>query len=57
VNEHRFVVEFATANAAAVVANWLWNTLHGHAASLRVGTDDVPIQNGAIKRALLAAAE
>jgi hypothetical protein len=56
-NEHRFVVEFGSANAAAVLANWLWSSLHGHVATLRVGDDDVPIQNGAIKQALLAAAK
>ena len=57
INEHRFLVEFGSANAAAALANWLWNCLHGHATTLRVGDDDVPIQNAAIKRALLAAAQ
>jgi hypothetical protein len=53
--EHRFFVEFGSENGAAVVANWLWNCLHGHATALKVGDDEVPIQNGAIKRALIAA--
>jgi hypothetical protein len=54
-DHHRFVVEFGTENAAAALANWLWSTLHGHASTLRIGDDEVPIQNGAIKRALIAA--
>jgi hypothetical protein len=55
-DNYRFIVEFGTENAAAALANWLWSTLHGHASSLTIGTDEVPIQNGAIKRALIAAA-
>ena len=56
-DHHRFIVEFGTENAAGVLANWLWSTLHGHASSLTIGDDEVPIQNGAIKRALIAAAQ
>ena len=56
-NQHRFLVEFGTENAAAAVANWLWSSLHGRATTLSIGDVDVPIQNGAIKRALIAAAQ
>ena len=55
-DRHRFIVEFGTENAAGVLANWLWSVLHSHASSLIIGDDEVPIQNGAIKRALIAAA-
>jgi hypothetical protein len=54
---HRFIIQYSTENAAAVLANWLWSVLRGHASSLRIGGDEVPIQNGAIKRALIAAAQ
>jgi hypothetical protein len=55
-HRHTFTVEFGTENAAGILANWLWNALHGHVASLEVGGDVVPLQNAAIKRALLARA-
>lgn len=57
VNQHRFLVEFGTENAAGALANWLWSTLHGRATALSIGDREVPIQNGAIKRALIAAAQ
>jgi len=50
---HEFTVEFGTENAAGVVANWMWTALHDHVSSLAIGGDEVPVQNGAIKRALL----
>jgi hypothetical protein len=48
-----FVLEFGTENAAGLVANWMWTTLHGHVSSLEIGGEEVPVQNAAIKRALL----
>ena len=51
---HDFLLEFGTANAAGIVANWMWSSLHGHVASLEIGGEDVPLQNAAIKRAILA---
>jgi hypothetical protein len=51
---HDFTVEFGTENAAGVVANWMWTALHGHVSSLAIGGDEIPVQNGAIKRALIA---
>jgi hypothetical protein len=54
---HGFVIEFATANAAGIVANWIWSALHGRVASLEIGGEDVPLQNAAIKRALLVHAD
>ena len=56
-NEHRFLVQFGSENSAAALANWLWSTLHGRVTTLSIGDEDVPIQNGAIKRALIAAAQ
>jgi hypothetical protein len=56
ISRHHFLVEFGTENAAAALANWLWSTLHGHTTTLMIGDQDVPIQNGAIKRALIAGA-
>jgi hypothetical protein len=52
-HRHDFSVEFGTENSAGVVANWMWTALHGHVSSLEIGGDEVPVQNGAIKRALL----
>ena len=54
-NRYRFIVEFGSENGAGALANWLWSELHGHASTLKIGDDDVPVQHGAIKRALLAA--
>ena len=56
IHNHRFLVEFGTANAAGALANWLWSTLRGCATTLNIGDEEVPIHNGAIKRALIAAA-
>ena len=53
---HNFTLEFGTENAAGILANWLWNSLRGHVASLEIGGDVVPLQNAAIKRALLVGA-
>jgi hypothetical protein len=50
-----FAVQFASANAAALVANTLWSELHGAGATLRVEDVEVPITNAAIKEALLGA--
>jgi len=50
---HAFVVEFGTENAAGVLANWMWTALRAHVSSLEIGGDTVPVQNAAIKRALL----
>jgi hypothetical protein len=50
---HGFVLEFGTENAAGIVANWMWSALHGHVSSLEIGGEEVPMQNAAIKRAIL----
>lgn len=52
-----FLLEFATPNEAGVVANWMWSTLHGRVAALEIGGEEVPVQNAAIKRALLMHAD
>jgi hypothetical protein len=54
---HHFLVEFGTENTAAAIANWLWSMLRGHVTSLNVGDEPVEIHHGAIKRALIAAAQ
>ena len=54
---HRFTLEFGSPNAAGLIANWMWSTLHGHVAALEIGGEDVPLQNAAIKRALLQHAD
>lgn len=54
---HAFVLEFGSANAAGLAANWMWSALHGHVARLEIGGEDVPLQNAAIKRALLVHAD
>jgi len=51
---HTFTVEFATENSAAVLANWMWTALHAHVTTLEFGSDEVPVHNALIKRALLA---
>jgi hypothetical protein len=51
-----FLVEFGSDNAAALVANFLWSTLHAEPAAVVVGGVPVPLTNSALKEALLAAA-
>ena len=51
---YEFVAQFGSDNAAALLANTLWNELHGRAAVLRIDGLEVPIQNAAIKEALIA---
>jgi hypothetical protein len=55
-HRHLFTVEFGTENAAGMLANWMWSALNGHVASLEIGGEPVPVQNAAIKRALLTSA-
>jgi hypothetical protein len=50
---YRFTLEFGSPNSAGVIANWIWSSLHGRGAALEIGGEDVPLQNAAIKRALL----
>ena len=52
---YEFVAQFATENAAALLANTLWTELHGRVAVLVIDGVEVPIQNAAIKEALTAA--
>jgi hypothetical protein len=52
---YEFAVQFGSENAAAILANRLWNDLHGLGATLEIEGEAVPVQNGAIKDALLAA--
>jgi hypothetical protein len=58
-NAHRpgvydFVAQFGSRNAAGLFANWLWNELHGVGALLLVDGLEVPMENAAIKEAMLA---
>jgi hypothetical protein len=50
-----FLVQFGSENAAGMMANHLWSDLHGLGARVQVEGSDVPLQNGAIKDALLGA--
>jgi len=50
-----FLVQFGSQNAAGIMANRLWNDLHGLAATLEIDGVPVEVQNAAIKDALLAA--
>jgi hypothetical protein len=52
---YEFVAQFGSENAAGLMANTLWNDLHGLGARLLVDGDEVALNNGAIKDALLAA--
>jgi hypothetical protein len=52
---YEFVAQFGSANAAGLMANTLWNDLHGLGARLLVEGEAVPLTNAAIKDALLAA--
>ncbi len=54
---YKFVLEFGSPNSAGLVANWMWTSLHGHVARLEIGGEEVPVQNAAIKRALLIHAD
>jgi hypothetical protein len=50
-----FVAQFGSENAAGLMANTLWNDLHGLGARLLVEGEAVALTNAAIKDALLAA--
>jgi hypothetical protein len=50
-----FVAQFGSENAAGLMANTLWNDLHGLGARLLVEGREVALTNTAIKDALLAA--
>ena len=50
-----FVAQFGSENAAGLMANTLWNDLHGLGARLLVEGREVALTNAAIKDALLAA--
>ena len=50
-----FVAQFGSENAAGLMANTLWNDLHGLGARLLVEGEEVALTNSAIKDALLAA--
>jgi hypothetical protein len=50
-----FVAQFGSENAAGLMANTLWNDLHGLGARLLVEGREVALTNAAIKEALLAA--
>lgn len=50
-----FVAQFGSDNAAGLMANTLWNDLHGLGARLLVEGHEVALTNAAIKDALLAA--
>jgi hypothetical protein len=50
-----FLAQFGSENAAGLMANTLWNDLHGLGARLLVEGREVALTNAAIKDALLAA--
>jgi hypothetical protein len=50
-----FVAQFGSENAAGLMANTLWNDLHGLGARLLVDGEETALTNAAIKDALLAA--
>jgi hypothetical protein len=52
---YRFLVQFASDNAAALLANTLWNELHGTGAVLEIEGTAVVMRNAAIKDALRGA--
>jgi hypothetical protein len=49
-----FVAQFGSHNAAAQLANWLWNELHGAGALLLIDGVEVPMENAAIKDAIVS---
>jgi hypothetical protein len=51
---YEFVAQFGSENAAGLMANTLWNDLHGLGARLLVEGEEVALSNAAIKDALLA---
>jgi hypothetical protein len=52
---YEFVAQFGSENAAGLMANTLWNDLHGLGARLLVEGEEVALTNASIKDALLAA--
>ena len=53
---YAFVVHFGSENAAALVANFLWSTLHTEPAAVIVQGVPIQLTNTALKERLLAAA-
>jgi len=53
--QYDLIAQFGSDNAAAVMANTLWNDLHGMGARILVAGEEVPMTNAAIKEALLGA--
>lgn len=51
---YEFAAQFGSENAAGLMANTLWNDLHGLGARLLVDGEEVALTNAAIKDALLA---
>ena len=49
------IAQFGSENAAGLMANTLWNDLHGMGARIFVAGDEVKMTNAAIKDALLGA--
>ena len=52
---YEFIAQFASENAAALLANTLWSELHGTGAVLKVEGAEVVMRNAAIKDALTGA--
>jgi hypothetical protein len=51
-----FVAQFGSENAAGIMANKLWNDLHGLGATLEIeGVEVIPLTNASIKDALVGA--
>jgi hypothetical protein len=50
-----FVAQFGSENAAGIMANTLWNDLHGVGATLEIEGEKVAITNASIKDALVGA--
>ena len=50
-----FVAQFGSENAAGIMANTLWNDLHGVGATLEIDGEEVALSNSSIKDALLGA--
>jgi hypothetical protein len=56
-SRHAFLVQFGSANAAAVVANHLWSELHGQGATLRVNGVRIATESHELSEAFKAALE
>lgn len=49
---HYFAVRFGSRNSGAILGNWLWSTLKGTGASVRIDGESVEVTQSSLSRAI-----